>query len=85
MDRGITAVMAMHDLNLAAGYCDEIAMLHEGRIFVAGPPEAVLTPENVRTVYDVEVSVLDHEGRLLVVPESPAEGAADSPTRIETR
>ncbi len=42
---GVTTVVVLHDLNLAARYCDRIVLLHEGRIRAAGTPEQVLTPE----------------------------------------
>ena len=64
---GISAIISIHDLNLAARYCDTIIMLREGKVFAAGGKE-VLTPENIREVYEVEVSVLDHGGRVVVVP-----------------
>lgn len=70
VEQGITAVMAMHDLNLAARYCDKLAMLHDRHVFAAGTPD-ILTPENIRAVYDVEATVLHHDGRRLVVAEEP--------------
>lgn len=68
VDGGITAVVAIHDLNLAARYCDKLAMLHGDRIAAAGGPE-ILTPETIRTVYGVEATVTTHDGRRLVIPE----------------
>jgi len=41
---GKTAVAAIHDLDLAARYCDELALLSDGRVRAAGPPADVLTP-----------------------------------------
>ncbi len=54
---GITCIMALHDLNLAAMFCDEIALLHNGRLLAAGTPEAVLTEETIRTVFGVAVAI----------------------------
>jgi iron complex transport system ATP-binding protein len=65
---GISAIISIHDLNLAARYCDTIIMLREGGVFAAGGKE-VLTPHNIREVYGVEASVLEHQGRVVVVPE----------------
>ena len=48
---GITTLVTLHDLNLAATYCHRLYLLAEGRIVTAGTPEEVLTPEWVRTVY----------------------------------
>ena len=51
---GITTLVTLHDLNLAAAYCHRLYLLAAGRIAVAGAPEEVLTPEWVRSVYGVE-------------------------------
>lgn len=54
---GITCIMALHDLNLAAMFCDEIALLHDGRLQAAGAPEEVLTAEAIRRIFGVAVSI----------------------------
>ncbi|WP_158888875.1 ABC transporter ATP-binding protein [Amycolatopsis anabasis] len=48
-----TAVLVLHDLNLAATYCDRVFLLAQGRIVAAGPVTEVLTPELVRAVFGV--------------------------------
>ena len=63
----LTVVMAMHDLNLASRFSDYIVMLKNGRIFATGTPSQVLTAENIREVYGVEVKVLDTP-HLFIVP-----------------
>ncbi len=57
---GHTVLCALHDLNLAAAYCDRLYLLKGGRIFVEGTPEEVLTEKNIKDVYDVDVSVSRH-------------------------
>jgi len=57
---GITAVIALHDLNLAAHYCDVIAVLHNGTQVTAGAPDIVLTAELVAEVYGVTAVVGPH-------------------------
>ncbi|MCB2180460.1 MAG: ABC transporter ATP-binding protein [Desulfobulbaceae bacterium] len=52
--KGDTVIAAIHDLNLAAAYCDEIIFLQEGRVFSAGLAEDVLTEKNIREVFGVE-------------------------------
>lgn len=54
----VTVVMAVHDFNLAASYCDALVMLKEGRVAVAGMPTDVLTPERILDVYGVRAHVL---------------------------
>ncbi|WP_277962154.1 ABC transporter ATP-binding protein [Pseudomonas sp. RIT-To-2] len=61
----VTCVMALHDLNLAAMYCDRLVMLHQGRVVADGSPEHVLTAPLIAHVYGVraEVSLSAHHGR----------------------
>lgn len=66
--RGITAIMALHDLNLAATYSDRIIMMHRGRIVAAGAPESVITEENIASVYRVEAAVRNVSGRPVITP-----------------
>ena len=53
----LTVVMAIHDLNLAARYCDRLVLLHEGELQGIGGPEEVLTPENLRKVFGIEAKL----------------------------
>ncbi|MEW6377356.1 MAG: ABC transporter ATP-binding protein [Thermodesulfobacteriota bacterium] len=61
-NKGIGAMMAMHDLNLAARFSDTILMLNEGKVFSIGTPSEVITPKNIREVYGVEVVVRRDNG-----------------------
>jgi iron complex transport system ATP-binding protein len=56
----LLVVMAIHDLNLAAQYCDRLVMLNGGTVFTQGPPTQVITSENIRAVYGAEVLVHPH-------------------------
>jgi len=68
---GLSAIMAIHDVNLASRYSDKLLILHEGSIFDAGGPE-IITRENMEAVYRVKVGILHHaSGRRVVVPEGP--------------
>jgi ABC-type cobalamin/Fe3+-siderophores transport systems, ATPase components len=53
----VTVLCALHDLNLAAAYCDRIYLLKDGKIFAYGTPDDVLTEEIIEEVYDVKVTV----------------------------
>ena len=68
--RAIVAVM--HDLNLAAEYCDRVVLLSGGRVAAAGPASEVLTWSHLTAVYGTEiyVDVNDLTGRLVVTPLS---------------
>lgn len=59
-DQGIGVMVIMHDLNLAARYSDRIVILKNGGMAAEGTPHEVLTPETIRQVFDIEVSVSDH-------------------------
>ncbi|WP_282696597.1 ABC transporter ATP-binding protein [Streptomyces sp. CC208A] len=53
----LTSVLALHDLNLAAMYCDHLVVLRDGRVVAAGPAEEVLTERLVADVYGVRAAV----------------------------
>jgi iron complex transport system ATP-binding protein len=63
----LTAIMTMHDINLALRYSDKFLMLKEGKIFVAGGHE-VITPENIEAVYELPVNVANYMGRPIIIP-----------------
>ena len=69
-DRGVTVVLATHDLNLAASLCDTLVLLRGGRVLAQGPTREVLTPSMIAQLYDVDAEVRYHEGagHLTVVP-----------------
>lgn len=80
--RAVAAVL--HDLNLAAEYCDRVVLLADGRTAAAGPTAATLTYAHLTRVYGTEVyvDVNDLTGTLVVTPLSGrarARLAADSP------
>jgi len=69
---GLLIVMAMHDINLAYRFSDFIIMLKGGKIFAVGKPDEVITPENVRRVYGVDVTIFGNPQ--VIVPLGIAEG-----------
>ncbi|MFF3216497.1 ABC transporter ATP-binding protein [Streptomyces sp. NPDC002886] len=52
-----TVLVALHDLSLAARYCDRLLLLHHGRLIAAGPPAAVLTPRRLAEVFEVDAEL----------------------------
>jgi len=64
----ISAVMALHDLNLAAMYVNKLAILKGGKIYAAGVPADLLNVENIREVYGVEAIVMENLDRPYIVP-----------------
>ncbi|MZE80791.1 ABC transporter ATP-binding protein [Streptomyces xinghaiensis] len=55
----VTSVVALHDLNLAAMYCDHVVILRQGRVVAAGTPRDVLTEKLIADVYGVRAQVTD--------------------------
>lgn len=66
---GFTVVAALHDLNLAAEFCDHAILLDDGAVVAAGPTEEVLVPATIRKVFGIDVAVLENplSGRPLIV------------------
>lgn len=54
---GRAAIAAIHDLDLAARYCDELVLLADGEIKAYGSPEAVLSAEAIGSAFDTEVAI----------------------------
>ena len=69
---GRTVITAVHDLNIAAMYCDRLYALKDGQIVGQGTPQELLTPEFIRDVYEVDAEVYrDKRGilRILYCPD----------------
>jgi len=67
---GLTVVISLHDLNLAALYADQLALLGEGRLLALGSPAEVLTRERLSEAYGVPIMVTEHPlyGTPMVTP-----------------
>lgn len=72
-DRGIGIITVLHDINLAARYSDRLALLRQGELRAVGPPATTLTPELLRQVFDVEVTVLQTPVGLQICPLAASE------------
>ncbi len=69
-ERGIGVIVVLHDVNMAARFCDEILALKGGRLIARGAPADIMTPPELRRIYGVEMDVVAHgpAGRLLAFP-----------------
>ena len=69
-DRGVTMVLATHDLNLAASLCDRLILMRDGRVVAQGATRDVLTAASIRRIYDVDADVSFHgaAGHVTVTP-----------------
>ena len=81
VDEGLTAVAAIHDLNMAARYCDRLVLLTGGRVLAEGSPEEVLSPETIESAFGVKAAVYREPvtGALAIGLIGPA----DDPTSAE--
>lgn len=68
--QGLTVIAVLHDLNLAAQFSHKIILLNQGRITAYGSPAEVLTVQNIRDNYHIEIAISNNEitGRLHILP-----------------
>ena len=59
-DAGVTVVAAVHDLTLAAQYCDRVAVLDHGSLLAIGAPRSVMTEEILSRAFGADICVMDH-------------------------
>ncbi len=68
-DAGNGVLVSMHDLGLAARWCNRLLLLERGQILADGPPAAVLTTTRIRTAYGVEAVIqADEAAGLTITP-----------------
>ena len=60
VENNLTVLAALHDLNLAAQYCDRLFLINEGGIHAEGTPVEVITARNIKEVYGAENCVYTH-------------------------
>jgi iron complex transport system ATP-binding protein len=73
----IGVIVVIHDLNLAARYCDTIIALKRGRLIASGSAADIMTPAALGEIYDVTMNVVETPetgGPIAFVREAPAEG-----------
>ncbi|MFH5821940.1 ABC transporter ATP-binding protein [Georgenia sp. AZ-5] len=56
-DLGKTVVVVVHDINFASCYSDHIVAMRDGKVLCQGGPEDIITPERLRAIYDMDVTV----------------------------
>lgn len=67
----ITVVAAIHDLNIAAMYCDYLYILKDGEIAAQGAPNDILTSELIKDVYEVDASIIIDDNSLMHITYQP--------------
>ena len=66
--RGATVIAVLHDLTLAARWCDRLLLMDKGQLVADGAPRQVLTAERIDAVYGVSAFIGEAEGEPLIVP-----------------
>ena len=61
-EKGIASVVVIHEINMAARFCDRIVALKDGRLIAHAPPGEIMRPEKLRQIYDIPMSVLAQPG-----------------------
>ncbi|MDT8399712.1 MAG: ABC transporter ATP-binding protein [Pseudomonadales bacterium] len=61
------AVVVLHDLNLAARFCQRLVLLHQGRVVAEGTPAEVLNPANLQRYYGIQADIQTRDGTLQVM------------------
>ncbi len=71
--QGGGVLIALHDLSLAARFCQQLVLLHQGEVVANGSPDAVLTPENLAHYFRVEADIIKQpdSGALFINPVTP--------------
>ncbi|MDW7989554.1 MAG: ABC transporter ATP-binding protein [Archaeoglobaceae archaeon] len=67
-EKGISAIVTMHDLNLALNFAEKVIFLKDGRIFAFGERE-IVSGEIIEEVYGIKVHIISYDGKMLLVPE----------------
>jgi len=63
VDQGLTVLLVVHDLALAAAIADRVVVVSKGQTVAAGTPTEVLTPERLAEVWGAEAHLTEHDGR----------------------
>lgn len=67
-DGGMNILLTIHDINMAARFCNNVLMLKQGELFAAGRQSAY-TPENIQNLYDIQVDIIRHNDHICIIPQ----------------
>jgi len=66
-EKGISAIISTHDLNIATSFADKVILMKNGRILACGGVE-IINEKNIKEVYGVDVKIVRMEGTSLIAP-----------------
>jgi iron complex transport system ATP-binding protein len=75
-EKRISAVMAIHDLNLASRFSDKLVMLKDGKVYAAGSPDELINEGNISRIYGIEAVVMRSLDKPCIVPLRSLNGGA---------
>ncbi|MEP9380643.1 ATP-binding cassette domain-containing protein [Aquabacter sp. CN5-332] len=59
-ERGLGVVVVLHDVNMAARFCDEIVALRGGRLLTRGTPDEIMAPDELQAIYNIPMGIIPH-------------------------
>lgn len=62
-----TTIIVLHDINHASAYADHIIAMKNGEVAFTGSPEEVFTTDNIQELFNMDVDVIDHKGKKLII------------------
>ena len=68
-EKGLAVLMTLHDPNLALLFSDQVLLLNGGKVVAKGGPEEVITEENIRRVYGLDVAFISQDGMEMICPK----------------
>lgn len=66
-DDGVGVLAAIHDLNLASAYADDVILLRDGRVLASGPADEIMTGDKLGACFDVKIEILTRENGLRAI------------------
>jgi len=86
LENNLAVLAALHDLNLASQYCDQLVLIDNGRVHAQGTPSEVITPRNIKEVYGADGCVYTHPANgLPAVLVNPGNGRASNLRKVMER
>ena len=65
--QGKSVIIAIHDINLAAKYCNKFILLNDGKIIASGESK-ILTEQNLEKIYEIPIKIIKENGGMMIVP-----------------
>lgn len=62
----MTIISAIHDLNLAMKFCDQVVIIDKGRIIVTGSPKDIITKENLKEIFKIDAQIIKKDNSHII-------------------